>query len=179
MAKIKPKITGILSKKLTAGNILDAVVEETKLPPEMVRRILLFLNFALETKDGKPTNFAKEFNITNYRDLYDFLKETKQLYKNDHEIEAFSIRYNTLFKSAQPRAAAWIFNTFTKFDNEKDDREKYISANLYAASFMNRTFGQLMENLRLFKNVVKALDKASSEFEKFVKGSTYKPEKGD
>ena len=182
MAKLKPKRTpneSIDLSVITSQNIVKIVSDYTGLPKDMVQRILLFLNFALYTKDGSRTKFAKEYNITDYKSLYEFLKETKQLYKTDHEIEAFSNRYNTLFKSVQPRASAWIFNTFVKFDNEKEDKEKYITANLYAASFTNRTFGQLMENLKLFDKVVRAMDKAKKEVNKFVEGMSYSPEKGD
>jgi hypothetical protein len=182
MAKLKPKRTPNESVDLStinSKNIVDKVAAYTGLPTDMVGRILLFLNFALHTKDGSLTKFAKVYGITDYKSLYKFLKETKQLYKNDHEIEAFSNRYNTLFKSVQPRAAAWIFNTFVKFDNEKEDKDKYITANLYAASFTNRTFGQLMENLRLFDKVVKAMDKVSGEVDKFAESMNYSPEKGD
>ena len=176
--RVKPKgassNSSILKVQLTASNLVDEVVKETGLPEDIVRRILLFLNFALHTKDGKLTKFAKEFSISDYKGLYEFLKKTKELYKNDHEIEAFSVRYNSLFKSVQPRASAWIFNTFVKFDNEKEDKEKYITANLYASSFTNRTFGQVMENLKLFKNVVKAMDKAKKEIDKFAENQGYK-----
>jgi hypothetical protein len=180
--RVKPKKgqTGsILNVELTASNLVDAVVKETGLPAEIVRRILLFLNFALHTKEGKLTKFAKTFNITDYKSLYEFLKKTKELYKKDHEIEAFSVRYNTMFKSVQPRASAWIFNTFVKYEEGLEDKEKYITANLYASSFTNRTFGQVMENLKLFKNVVKAMDKYTKEIDKFAEGEGYGDVKGE
>ena len=172
MSKLKPK-----QLNLTKENMVDIISQETGLPKDMVQRIILFLNFALYTKDGKLTNFAKEYDIKGYKDFYNFLKETKQLYKTDHEIEAFSNRYNTMFKSLLPRVSAWIFNTFVKFEKDMDTTDKYITSNLYASSFINRTFGQIMENLRVLESVVSAMDKAKKEVGKFVEGLSYQPNK--
>jgi len=165
MAKLKP-IT------LTSQNIVQVVSEQTGLPEDIVRRIILLMNFALFRKDGKLTKFAREFKITGYEDLYNFLKGLKQDYRNDREVQAFTIKYNTLCKSAVLRAGAWIFNTFVKYE-DGDENEKRIRANLFAISFVNRTFGHMMENLKLFQKIVKAMDRAKKEVAKFVEGEQY------
>ena len=52
--RVKPKgassNSSILKVQLTASNLVDEVVKETGLAEDIVRRILLFLNFALHTK---------------------------------------------------------------------------------------------------------------------------------
>ena len=165
MKKVKLRLSEVIKEQTgkdtgeyQVATIASQISEETGIPEDIVRRILIFVNFAMYKKDGSLTKFAEEANIANYKELYEYLKGIKQNYRNDHEIEAFTIKTNKMANSVYSRASAWIFNTFVKYE-DMEDKEKYITSGLYAQAFFIKTFGQIMENLKILRKVFNKLEK--------------------
>ncbi|WP_456471645.1 hypothetical protein [Methanocaldococcus sp.] len=125
----------------------------------VLRRILIVLEFTLKKKDGSPTAFAEKFKIYSFTELYEFLKNVKENLKRDHEVEAFYL-LTEMWKSVSARAQYWIKETFD-VDNDRD-------ALFYASIFTMRTFGYMLDNLRLLKKIIKVLDERSKEVTEYV-----------
>ena len=167
--------------ELTVTNLIPEIAKATGLPENVVSKIILYLNFSLFKENGELTKFAQDFGIgvkngDPYEAFYNWLKEVKQQYKKDHEVEAFinMIRPNAL--SAIPRASAWIYKTFVVREDQGEKEEKILRSRTLAESWYFRGLGLTLENLRRFKKVVKALDKYQKVVSEYVAGQAYTSE---
>jgi len=146
-------------KEYTVDNIVSEIAKETEITEEDVRRLLLFIRFAMYKKASmEKTKFAKDYGISNFMDLYEWVKETKRLLKNDMEKDAFE-RIRKLVNSAGSVAGAWFFDTWVKYMNDKTEIEKYISATKYGDAFIIKSLGIYMDNLMKFRKVINKLNK--------------------
>ncbi|ACX72254.1 conserved hypothetical protein [Methanocaldococcus vulcanius M7] len=147
--------------------IIEELVEVSGIDRKSLRRILIILEFSLRKKDGSPTSFAEKFEIQSFEDLYEYLKEVKTNLKRDHEIEGFN-GLTEMWKSVAPRAQYWIMETF----GEENPRDALFSASV----FTMRTFGIMLDNLRLLKKIIKMLDERRKEVSEFVSAQKFETE---
>jgi hypothetical protein len=174
--KTQVKIREFSTKK----DLINYLVKSTNLSEDVIRRILLLLDFAIYTSEGKRTKFAKDNGIWTYYDLYKWLDRLIADFENGDFTDGISLKYNKFMKSAEPRAGAWIYKTYIVRDEEYkdlDDKQKVVLANLNAMSFINRTFGQLLQmivdNPKTIVEIFKTLDKSKKVVKEIISGSNY------
>jgi len=176
MSKLNVKIQKFESEK----ELINFLTKRTGLTEDVIRRILLLIDFGIYTSEGKRTKFAKDNGIWTYTDLLRWLERLIGDFTDGVFTDAISIKFNKFMKSAEPRASAWIYKTYVvRSDDYKDldDKQKVIIANLNAMSFINRTFGQLLQmivdNPKSVIEIFKTLDKSKKLVKEIVGGSTY------
>jgi len=107
----------------------------------MIKQIKRLLALAIVKSDGKPTAFAKRFGIKRFADFYAVFKEMKKLFKTDRESVAFEI----IIMLAQS-----VTGRVTKGDPTKE---------FMAWTWVLRTVGYVMDDLRLLKKAIEELEK--------------------
>jgi len=161
---------GVSQTPYTTENIVSLIAKETGIMEDDVRRLLLFIRFALWKKASMTkTKFAKDFGIMNPMDLYEWIKETKYLLKNDREKEGFD-RIRRLMNSAGSVAGAWFFDTWIKYMDDISDKEKYIRATKYGDAFIIKTLGIYMDNLIPLRKIMNKLSKYQDVLFEYAQG---------
>jgi len=170
---------GVSDTAYTLENVVATVAKETGVTPKEVRLVLMFLNFALYKQDGSRTKFADRFKFSNdkiYEDLYNWLKQTKQEYKKDHEKIAFSENIRYLALSSIARASAWIYKNYVSKQSDIPDGEKLLTSRTFAESWFFNALGVTLDNLLKFKDVMKKIDEYKDVIDQYVRSQDYQPD---
>ena len=151
-------------KMVDESKLMSELIQDEKISPKVLRRIIIIMEFSLRTADGTPTTFATKFGLTTYKDLYEFFKKVKYHMKMDHEDIAFNL-LTECWKSVSARAQHWIQRTF----GVESDRD----ALFYASVFTMRTFGLILDNLLVLKSIIKRMDERKEEVMEYVRGQKF------
>jgi hypothetical protein len=178
---LKPQV-----KSLKSNEIVGYIEQATGLPEEAIRRILLLIDFATYTQDGKRTKFAKDNGIYTYTDFLKWIQQHIRDFEDKDFVSAVSVKYNSLVKSLYSRVGSWIYKTYIVKSpdfQDLDDKQKVITANFFGVSFINRTYGQLLQmvndNPDTILVIFKTLDKSRTELRKLIGTENYQKSKED